>query len=488
MTVPSQRSIVFRPLSIQGDASKKQAPHGENGVNRIEVDYSVDPLCLHERLPARYPFLLQSTATGTPRSRFDILFAFPEKALVLSADGALSGDETPASSENFLDALDAWYARVGAPGDAEAGLPFAGGWFIYLSYELAGQIEPTVGMAEIDGPWPLAVAVRVPAALVRDHEQMRAFAVAESQCRAHPGAIADDLKACDETGSGRTLPAAAESLATMREEPGAVFLEGVKRVKRYIREGDVFQVNLSRAWRGGLRGGADAVGVYQRLRRANPAPFAGIARFGPLSILSSSPERLYSVRGGLVETRPIAGTHPRNVDAAEDRALSAALLAHPKERAEHIMLIDLERNDLGRVCETGSVEVNELMALESYTHVHHIVSNIRGTLRAGTTPGQVIRAAFPGGTITGCPKVRCMEIIRELEGVRRGPYTGAFGYLDRSGDADFNILIRSIAIQEQQVVLRAGAGIVADSMPERELHETRQKARGPLGALVGQAT
>jgi anthranilate synthase component 1 len=473
---------------VYGEASEKEAPDGGNDVNRIEVDYAVDPLCLHARLPARYPFLLQSTATGTPRSRFDILFAFPEEALVLTADGALRGEEAPSCAGNFLDALDVWYAREGAPGDAEEGLPFAGGWFIYLSYELAGQIEPTVGMAEIDEPWPLAVAVRVPAALVRDHEKKRAFAIAESRCRAQLGAIAEDLKACDENDLRRTVPDAAESMATMREDSGAVFLDGVKRVKRYIREGDVFQVNLSRAWRGRLRSEADAVGVYRRLRQANPAPFAGIARFGPLSILSSSPERLYSVRGGLVETRPIAGTHPRNVDAAADRALSAALLAHPKERAEHIMLIDLERNDLGRVCATGSVEVNELMALESYTHVHHIVSNVRGTLRAGTTPGQVIRAAFPGGTITGCPKVRCMEIIRELEGVRRGPYTGAFGYLDRSGDADFNILIRSIAIQEQQVVLRAGAGIVADSMPERELHETRQKARGPLGALVGQAT
>jgi anthranilate synthase component 1 len=479
---------VFRPVNIQDEASKKEAPHGGNDVNRIEVDYAVDPFCLHARLPARYPFLLQSTATGTPRSRFDILFAFPEEAMVLSAEGVLSGAEAPSGGGNFLDALDDWYEKEGTPGDPEEGLPFSGGWFIYLSYELAGQIEPTVGMADIDEPWPLAVAVRVPAALVRDHEQKRAFAVAESRCRGHLGAIAEDFKACDEKALRKTLPAAAETMATLREESGADFLEGVKRIKRYIREGDVFQVNLSRAWRGRLRSGADAVGVYQRLRQANPAPFAGIARFGPLSILSSSPERLYSVRGGLVETRPIAGTHPRNADAAADRALSAALLVHPKERAEHIMLIDLERNDLGRVCETGSVEVNELMALESYTHVHHIVSNVRGRLRAGTTPGQVIRAAFPGGTITGCPKVRCMEIIRELEGVRRGPYTGAFGYLDRSGDADFNILIRSIAIQEQQVVLRAGAGIVADSIPERELHETRQKARGPLGSLIGQAT
>jgi anthranilate synthase component 1 len=189
----------------------------------------------------------------------------------------------------------------------------------------------------------------------------------------------------------------------------------------------------------------------------------------------------------VVETRPIAGTRPR-FEGDDDAERIRELVGHPKERAEHVMLIDLERNDLGRVCEPGSVQVDELMSVESYAHVHHIVSNVRGRLRGDTTPGEVIRAVFPGGTITGCPKVRCMQIIAELEGRARGAYTGAFGWLNRDGDLDLNILIRSAEISPSaeggaNVVFRTGAGIVADSVPERELDETRAKARGVLKAL-----
>jgi anthranilate synthase component 1 len=219
----------------------------------------------------------------------------------------------------------------------------------------------------------------------------------------------------------------------------------------------------------------------------NPAPFAGLAVIGDAAVVSSSPERLVQVHEAWVETRPIAGTRPRGEGAEDDAALQDELLGHPKERAEHIMLIDLERNDLGRVCVPGSIAVNELMVLESYAHVHHIVSNVRGRLRPGVTPGQVIRAVFPGGTITGCPKVRCMEIIAELEGEGRGAYTGAMGYLNHDGSLDLNILIRTITLSGQQLCLRAGAGIVADSVPQNELEETRAKARGLLLALADNA-
>jgi len=188
-----------------------------------------------------------------------------------------------------------------------------------------------------------------------------------------------------------------------------------------------------------------------------------------------------SVRGRMVQTRPIAGTRPR-VAGDDDAAKVRELIGHPKERAEHVMLIDLERNDLGRVCTPGSVRVDEIMAIESYPHVHHIVSNVNGTLRAGVSPGEVIRAVFPGGTITGCPKVRCMQIIAELEGEGRGAYTGAMGYLDRSGDMDLNILIRSAWLSGNRLRFRAGAGLVVDSDAEAELGETRAKARGLLRA------
>ena len=193
------------------------------------------------------------------------------------------------------------------------------------------------------------------------------------------------------------------------------------------------------------------------------------------------------MRGDAVETRPIAGTRPRS-PGDDEAARIRELVGHPKERAEHVMLIDLERNDLGRVCMPGTVEVDELMTVESYAHVHHIVSNVRGRLRPDATPGQVIRAVFPGGTITGCPKVRCMQIIAELETVGRGAYTGAMGWLNRDGDLDLNILIRSAELErntdEGDVLrFRTGAGIVFDSVPERELDETRAKARGMLRAL-----
>ena len=212
-------------------------------------------------------------------------------------------------------------------------------------------------------------------------------------------------------------------------------------------------------------------------------PFAGLMQHGGFSVLSSSPERLLSIRGDVVSTRPIAGTRPRGKTPEEDRSLTRALLENEKERAEHIMLIDLERNDLGRICVGGSVRVDEYMSVETYAHVHHIVSNVSGRKRPGISPLGVIRAMFPGGTITGCPKVRCMQIIAELEHTGRGAYTGSLGYLNRDGSGDFNILIRTITTAGDSLRFRAGAGIVADSDPVQELAETRAKAEGVLRAM-----
>jgi anthranilate synthase component 1 len=199
-----------------------------------------------------------------------------------------------------------------------------------------------------------------------------------------------------------------------------------------------------------------------------------------MSIISSSPERLVSLRGNIVETRPIAGTRPRHSNQLSDQALAKELLDHPKEQAEHIMLIDLERNDLGRVCKPGSIEVDELMTLESWEHVHHIVSNVRGELRDDKSPIDVLRAVFPGGTITGCPKVRCIEILADMEQQARGAYTGSLGYINLDGSMDFNILIRTLVRQGNEITFRAGGGIVSDSIAEKELEETRAKAKGLL--------
>ncbi len=242
-------------------------------------------------------------------------------------------------------------------------------------------------------------------------------------------------------------------------------VDGVQRVLDYLAAGDVFQVNLSRGWQARVRRAAGAGGAVPAPARQQPGAVRGRFRHDDWAVVSASPERLVSVRGDVVETRPIAGTRPRFA-GDDDAARISELVGHPKERAEHVMLIDLERNDLGRVCVAGSVEVDELMTVESYAHVHHIVSNVRGRLRPGTTPGEVIRATFPGGTITGCPKVRCMQIIAELEGTGRGAYTGAMGWLNRDGDLDLNILIRSAELEPAPVAeARCGSGQVPASWP-----------------------
>jgi anthranilate synthase component 1 len=437
-----------------------------------------DLLALQRLAPHRYPCLLESAARGGAQARFDLLLAFPQSGLRLDPDGVTRALDGTVRAGGFLDALDVeWRAqRASAPGPRST-LPFEGGWALFLGYELAAEIEPRLRLPQEASGLPHALALRCPVAVLRDHAEGTLVAIAEA---GHEPAL--DLVAADiEQAIGLDPPVPPASHPTSEDVP-ARYLADVRRVLDYIAAGDVFQVNLSRGWDVRVGPGFDPATVYSALRRTNPAPFAGSLRWEDWAVLSSSPERLVSVRGSQVQTRPIAGTRPR-VPGDDERARIGELIGHPKERAEHIMLIDLERNDLGRVCEAGSVVVDEMMTVESYAHVHHIVSNVCGRLRAGTTPGDVIRAVFPGGTITGCPKVRCMEIIAELEGTGRGPYTGAIGYLDRRGDLDLNILIRTLWWRGDRLRFRAGAGIVADSQPEAELAETRAKARGLLRAL-----
>lgn len=439
------------------------------------VDSHLDLLQLHESNSQRYPFLLQSVAHGTPQARFDILFAFPGQTLTLHKNGQLDIDGVVEKKQGFLRQLDQLWRAQPSSG-VEGQLPFRGGWFLYLSYELAGEVEPTLRLPPSPGRLPVALAVRIPAAIIVDHQQQATFLIAEE----------DELLECMQADIRRlaTAPNSDDLPQFQIQEASAQeHLDGVERVKHYIHEGDVFQVNLSRLWRAEAKHSFSPVQLYRRLCQTNPAPFAGLMQWQDNAVVSSSPERLVAVHAGQVETRPIAGTRRRDKDVQQDRDLSAELMRHPKERAEHVMLLDLERNDLGRVCIPGTVEVNEMMVLESYAHVHHIVSNVRGRLRPEITPGEVIRAVFPGGTITGCPKVRCMEILAELEREGRGAYTGSMGYLNHNGDMDLNILIRTVELADDVVYLRAGGGIVADSEPERELQETRTKAKGMLLSL-----
>ena len=262
------------------------------------------------------------------------------------------------------------------------------------------------------------------------------------------------------------------------------YMQAVEKVKSYIAAGDIFQANIARFWHAELPE-SELRNLYACLRQVNPAPFSCFVKIGddPFYLISASPERLFSLSAdGLVETRPIAGTRRRG-EGGDDDSLKSELLLSDKEMAEHIMLVDLERNDLGRICKPGSVEVNERMTVERYSTVQHIVSNVRGRLADGMDLVDLFKAMFPGGTITGCPKVHCMEIIHEMEGQARGPYTGGVGYLSWDGSADMNILIRSFWHHQRELHWAAGAGIVADSDPASELEETDHKAAGLLRAM-----
>ncbi|WP_084092632.1 aminodeoxychorismate synthase component I [Andreprevotia lacus] len=414
-----------------------------------------DLAALAAATPAAFPALLQSSGA----QGWDILFALPDARRVY----------THAEQAAFLADLDQLPVHAGASDT----LPFLGGWLVYAGYELLEVFEPSVAARDEVG-FPAAALIRCPAAVLVDRATQAACLVAETDEQL--------VQLATLVAAGATWQAQPLVVAQVDEDDAQAFLDGVQRCKQYIVAGDVFQVNLSRGWRVQLAQGSPH-DLYGRLRTANPAPFSALLDLGAQQIVSSSPERLVRVAGGVAETRPIAGTHPRGATPAEDEALKQKLIGTVKERAEHIMLVDLERNDLGRIAVPGSVEVDELMAVASYAYVHHIESNIRARLQPGTTVRQVLRALFPGGTITGCPKVRCMQIIRELEDAPRAAYTGSLGYVGIDGRMDFNILIRTFMQQNNQLYFRAGAGIVADSDPERELQETRHKARGLLRAL-----
>lgn len=430
----------------------------------------IDLLSCHEQNPDRYPYLLESHRHINKHSRYDILFAFP-------------GEQIRAedfSQNNFFNQLDKRFLEKydAAPsGD----LPFTGGWFVFLSYELVGLIEPVLSSITQDPTLPLAMATHIPVAIIKDHLTQQTWVVCESgQESLLKLAYEDCLKPNTNHKDTKKI-----TLNRPKTRDGN-FLSSVDKIHQYIKEGDTFQVNLSKQWSGLLADNVNHIDAYRALRLANPSPFAGLAKIDNHYICSTSPERLVKTQGDDIHMRPIAGTRPRHSDKREDIKLANDLLSNTKEMAEHIMLIDLVRNDLGRVCDPGSIFVDEKMGLESYATVHHIVSNVRGKIQQGhVTPSDIIKAVFPGGTITGCPKVRCMEIINELENEPRGVYTGSMGYINYNGDMDLNILIRSVVINEKALVFRTGAGIVTDSVATSELKETEHKAKGLLNALGG---
>jgi aminodeoxychorismate synthase component I len=374
--------------------------------------------------------------------------------------------------------------------------PFFGGAVGYLSYDFARRLETLPSLATDDLAIPHLQFALYDLVTAVDH---RADRMQIMFCPPMERFLGEDREKLYREGLDRLSECAArlaaaapmedrltiEPLSFSSEQTKESYLHRVRRAQAYIAAGDIYQANLSHRFTANLPRAYGAgpsrlryeEALYRQLRSINPSPYSGLLRFEGCSLISSSPERLIRLRGRHAETRPIAGTRPRGSDADDDQRLVGELLASSKERAEHVMLVDLERNDLGRVCEFGSVRVDEFMAIEQYSHVSHIVSNVCGLLNTKATPFDLIRATFPGGTVTGVPKIRCMEIIEELEPVRRGPYTGSFGYIGWNGDLDLNIVIRTLVLSESKAYLQVGAGIVADSDPVREYEETLHKAQ-----------
>lgn len=461
--------------------------------------------------PDKYPFLLNSSSKSSSKKQFDILFIDPEYHLTLDRhfNMTCSAKDTQVKANDlFLEIFDQLFAAEKKILEEQIGLPFTGGWFVFFAYEFTQQLEKKLQAKDAlernryTQLLPIAYAARVKQALIYDHQQDKVFFISEAGID-HNSALQlllNDTKNIQKNSVIKT-PQATEWRLMLEEEEDKYFLNATVKVQHYIKEGDVFQVNLSRLWRsqsvnnkGNKKDHSQqAYYLLKQLNKSNPAPFSGLASFSSKgaysTIISSSPERLLKVKDNKLESRPIAGTRPRSPSDKEDSRLLDELHNHPKEQAEHIMLIDLIRNDLGRVCIPGSVIVDELMVNESYAHVHHIVSNVIGELRADVTPGDVLKALFPGGTITGCPKIRCMEIIAELEQQSRAAYTGSMGYINCDGSMDLNILIRTMLLEdnllsEQQTLsFRAGAGLVFDSIADKELQETRAKAKGLLNSL-----
>ncbi|WP_341731163.1 anthranilate synthase component I [Microcoleus sp. EPA2] len=366
-------------------------------------------------------------------------------------------------------------------------IPFSGGWLGWLGYDLAWEIEQLPQINPDPLPFPVSCWYEPASFAVLDHQEQCLWLAASENSEL------DVMEHCLEQIAETKIH---KNSAKEQNNPGIYNLglskheyeEIVKTAQKYIEAGDIFQANLSVRFEASTA--CDSWSIYRALQQINPSPFASYWQTPWGDIVSCSPERLVQLSGNKVDTRPIAGTRPRGLTAIQDEQLARDLVENVKEIAEHIMLVDLERNDIGRVCEWGSVQVNEFLTVERYSHVMHLVSNVIGRLRADCDAIDLIRAVFPGGTITGCPKVRCLEIIEELEPVKRSLFYGSCGYLDWRGNLDLNILIRTLLYAPKSdgssggiVWGQVGAGIVADSDPEREWQESLQKAQAQLNAL-----
>lgn len=448
------------------------------------------PFDLYQKIAAHSQpsFLLESAKGRLEDACYSFLGSAPVSVVVAPARQETGPDDDP---------FEPLRRAIGAPGIERAPdlPPFFGGAVGCLTYDFARRLESVPSLAADDLNIPDMQFAIYDLVTAVDHRanrlhilfcpSMERFLGEEREKLYREGL--DRVAECEARLTARAAreePVPLETLSFAAEQTRDAYLDRVRRAQAYIAAGDIYQANLShrfsvdipQRYRSGSARLQHEQALYRQLRRVNPSPFSGLLRVDGVSLICSSPERLIRLSGRRAETRPIAGTRPRGSNTDDDQRLVKELLASHKERAEHVMLVDLERNDLGRVCKVGTVRVDEFLAVEQYSHVSHIVSNVCGVLSDDATPFDLIRAAFPGGTITGVPKIRCMEIIEELEPVRRGPYTGSFGYISWNGDLDLNIVIRTLVMTGSKAYLQVGAGIVADSNPDAEYDETLHKA------------
>lgn len=450
-----------------------------------------DPSDIYTTVRAENTILLDSVRGPHSLARHSIIALNPY--LVFTAkDGRLTFSAVDGVTERDGSPVDALRELVGSHKSLpDERIPFPGGAIGMFSYDFVQYLEKIPRDSVDDLAMPDAHFLFTDTVITVDHVLKTAFVSILPGPRysgEEAGAKLDELCAVisrqhrSDSSAPDTSANYRRQIAVEHELGEEAYMRMVECAKEYIAAGDIFQANLSQRIRADI-GGIDPWRIYTTLRAINPSPFGAYMDMGAYVIASSSPERLVRSDGRIVDTRPIAGTRPRGADAEADSRMRAELLINEKERAEHIMLIDLERNDLGKISRFGTVEVNELMVTEDYSHVIHIVSNVRGELLPGMDAMDIVQAVFPGGTITGVPKVRCMEIIDELEPVRRGPYTGSIGYMGFDGRLDLNIVIRTFVIKDGFAYVQAGAGIVADSDPKREYHETLKKAEALIRTI-----
>ena len=467
--------------------SHRARPH----VREFLAD-TLTPLGVYRRLATLSPsrFLFESVTGGENVSRYSFLGAAPwgtyrlfEDHLELERDGQCQRLEGP-PLETLQDELDSIRSAAGP-------LPLTGGYVGYLGYDFVRLLERLPASTPDNFELPLALLARFDNLVIFDHAHQKVLAIANEveglvtrqEAETQLGVLTELLTQAGQ-GSAVEVPRTAGSIPSdpVPSMSGEQFQAAVKRAKQYIAAGDIFQVVLARRWN--MEVEIEPLALYRALRTVNPSPYMVLMESPEVALVGASPEMLVRKSGERLETRPIAGTRPRATDPDKDRDLARDLLSDEKERSEHVMLVDLGRNDLGRVAAAGSVKLPSFMEIERYSHVMHIVSSVEAQIGPYLGAFDALRACFPAGTVSGAPKIRAMEIIDELEPESRGPYAGAVGYLSYGGDMDTCITIRTLVIRPGEISVTAGAGIVADSDPRSEETETENKAAATLAAVT----